>query len=202
MELILIFVKWLIKLAITIIGYFIIPVALLFETKDFQPINKRTNPLNHRLHPLFYWWDNEDDGIDGNYGWQNEHCKSAQEAKSFWKRYIWLAWRNPVHNFSKRIGVNETIIAYDNSNGYSKVKDKIGREGHLYSVATGKSGKKYHMYYICIGWYELIPFWKTDKGIRILLGYKNFNIDKNKLPKKYNYAFTVVFTLFKTFKSK
>ena len=123
---------------LTIVGIFIVPIALLFA-KD--------NKL-----PKWAWiWDNDRDKIQGDGGFKNEHCPNyGLRYGSFACNYIWLALRNPCANFVWYVGVNEIIVDIKHT-WYG-------------SLATGTSGKQYPLIYFKNNRVEFYLGYKNDNA--------------------------------------
>ena len=169
-------------LILSLIGMILIPIFLL-RTEPFDTINPLAKTLpngekNRRFKDKWFdsIWGNEDDGIYGDINYWNKHFHKP----SFLSAYIWTAIRNPVHNFTKRIGVNTTIVRYD-----------VYRFGSLiYSKAYGVNNKVYPMI-------RFKKTWESGKWTDIYIGYKNFNV--NKVPKHYTYQFSMKFNFLRGF---
>jgi len=170
--------KILIILLLIILGILLISI-FLFRTEEFNTLNPNARILpNGKKNRKFKdrWVDNifgnEDDGLfgDDNY-WKNNYHKP-----SFWSAYNWAALRNPLHNFTKKIGVNAYITRYD-----------VYKYGSLiYSKAYDINDKTYQMI-------RFKKIWKNNKRTDIYIGYKNFNI--NKVPAYYIYQFSMKFNI-------
>jgi len=76
-------------------GLITVPLALLAVKYHEAKIGDRVNHL-----PVWAWpWDNDEAvyGINGGYAWMRQY---DQDAFTFWRRFTWLALRNPSHNFA------------------------------------------------------------------------------------------------------
>ena len=178
------FMMFIFQLLVTVLGIFLIPM-FMFRQESFECEHKDSLP-NKRFKDKFFdnIFGNTEDGNLGDKPYKQKFSKLT-----FLTNYNWCAFRNPVHNLALKMGVNEVITDYKwVGNRYTE--DRIGREGFVYSTATGKSGKKYDMY----RWCKL--FFK-NYGIEMNIGYKNFNIQD--LNKHYRYSFTVSINPFKKF---
>jgi len=218
---------FILQMIMTFLGILVVPVALLFKPQDFNPPNCIAVRPNHKLHKLYWLWDNDDDGIDGDVwyasdsahqSWSNpsdlpvsvidgKYVLNFKYDPGFFTRFWWLAMRNPCHNFMTRvIGINgkyitKKIIHYD-----VDVGDQIGKEGFTYvEVHTREhSGDKmYPMYYWVWGyrkdhWLRKVPFFKY-RCVRFLAGWKNFAISQYNVPGIQSCGFTVTLIPFKTF---
>ena len=174
--------KILLELITTLIGMIIIPF-FLFKTEEFKPVHVNARILpngekNRRFKDKWFdsIWGNEDDGIYGDINYWNKHFHKP----SFLSAYVWTAIRNPIHNLSKRLGVDDYIIAYE--------EHKLG--SLVYSEVYNASGKVY----------PLLRFkktWNNGKWTDIYIGYKNFNV--NEVPKHYTYQFGLKFNVLRGF---
>jgi len=183
-------VMFIVQLVITVIGYFLVPI-FMSRMESFTPTNKTSRyPWQKKFKDKWVdaIWGNNEDGIADVY-YMKKYGKPEDYKPTFWRTYNWLAFRNPIHNLALKMGVDDLIQDYKWI-GNPNTEDRIGREGFVWSVAYGK--KEYHMYRWCKLWYK-------DIGVEMNIGYKNFNVDVNKLPKRYKYSFTVSFNPFKKF---
>lgn len=176
------------QLLITVVGVAVVPIGMT-RMRWFSPEHKTSHGSFQREFK-WKWFDNifgnHEDGLADIY-YMQKYPKPYKA--TWWRTYNWYAIRNPVHNLALWMGVNEVITDYVwKGNRYTA--DTIGREGFVYSVATGASGKKYPMYRWCKLFYK-------DYGIEMNLGYKNFNI--RELGKHYKYSFTVSINPIKKF---
>jgi hypothetical protein len=77
-------------LLVQFIGLFVVPIALLFTPREAE-----------HLPPWALWWDNPDDGINGDDHWR-VRWKEGQ-TRDYWVRFVWLALRNRASYFGKKI---------------------------------------------------------------------------------------------------
>jgi len=184
-------VMFIFQLVITIIGWFVVPIGMLWM-EEFRPTNAGSKDMPFQKRFKWKWFDaifgNIEDGL-ADIGYINKY--PAPYKATWWRTYNWYAHRNPIHNLALAMGVNETIVTY-NWVGRVDTEDTIGREGFVYSRAIGVSGKNYDMYRWC-------KLWSKTHGIEMNIGFKNFNVNVNHLPKKYVYSFTVSVNPFKKF---
>lgn len=97
------FLFWLLAdLPMMLLGLIMVPLGLLF-----------CGPTTRNMPKLFWPWDNDAYGIDGDgtwdpatqtgSGWKGpEH--TAGNYASFWNRFVWLAIRNATNNFDYALG--------------------------------------------------------------------------------------------------
>jgi hypothetical protein len=143
------FIKLIFQLFMQLIGIFLIPI-FLFRQEEFQPEHECSRILpdgskNKRFKDK--WFDNifgnSEDGNCGDSSYFNKYSKLG-----YWTELNWCAFRNPIHNLALKMGVDDYIVGYKwKGNRYTE--DRIGREGFVYSIATGSSGKKYEMIRWC-----------------------------------------------------
>lgn len=142
-------------------GLFAVAVALVST-----PRSKTSLP------PWAWWWDNADDGINGDDGWRKEHCP---DYTSFGCRYRWLALRNRAHNFSRH------VVGYKVSPGtrYRSWGDPLtgNRPGHSgWYVVTAAGGRAFCFY--------LIRRWPgTERCLRVYVGWKLLGLPKSDVPR-------------------
>lgn len=181
LKIVLLFIS---QIFLTVIGWFILPFFMT-RIEPFECVNIDSRP-NARFKDK--WIDaifgNVNDGNEGDAPY-----KAKYKSLSWWTRYNWCAFRNPVNNLKLFQGVDEVITDYY-WDGYRYTEDRIGREGFVISYAAGESGKVYPM----LRWCKL---WFKDYGIECNIGYKNFNIEQ--FPKHYKYSVTISINPFKKF---
>jgi hypothetical protein len=192
-------VKFLLQLVVTVMGMAVIP---LFNHRVKKSLVH--SPYNEHVANVYKdgWLDrvfgNNDDGVDGDGPYYEKDLTKWLYSKGnvgrWMARYIWSAWRNPVHNLKQTMGVNESIVEY-NYVGRWDTSDRVGYEGAVYSEAIGESGYVYPMYYVNYRYFG------TRFGFTANIGYKNFNVDPGKLPwsKPRGYSFTVAINPIKQF---
>lgn len=177
-------IKILFQLVLEIIGIFLIPIFLL-RTEEFTPKNSLARILpNGKKNRKFKdkWfdsiWGNENDGIYGDINYWNVDKRPP----SYLNAFIWTAIRNPIHNFSLKMGVDDIIVKYEE---YHLTKYLI------YSIAYGK--KKYRLLRYKRDWYLFNKCIHTD----LYIGYKNFNVKNQELPKHFKYQFAIKLNFFR-----
>lgn len=165
----------------TLIGPIVLIPALIVTSKDKNEL------------PSWAWpWDNNDptgDGINGYYKWKDYYNGSAWYRpmyNTFFPRYIWLGFRNPINRFSYRVLgakleskptlIKEIVVFQDKlneldlSSSPSSLQNKISnkdRAGLRLTVIETKEGKVFFELY-AINNYALFP----SKCLRVRLGYK------------------------------
>ena len=174
--------KILLELVVTLIGMILIPL-FLFRTEEFEPVymNARILPngkRNMRFKDKWFnsIWGNDEDGIYGD----SNYLKNNFHKPSFLSAYVWTAIRNPINNLSKRLGVDDYIITYE--------EHKLG--SLVYSEAYSASNKVYPLL-------RFKKIWSNGKWTDIYIGYKNFNVTK--VPKHYTYQFGLKFNVLRGF---
>jgi hypothetical protein len=204
-------IKLAVQMFFIISGYFILPLAVLFTEETNELTNVESNPgRKFKWNWVNKFWGNDRDGFADIY-YKTTHYPNGTHNK-YWPMLKWCVWRNPANNLMAKLGVKDTIVELKKHGTPHRVSDSMGREGFNYWEAYDENGKMYPMYYACYGYYQ-IPVLKnfkwfdnliTDedgvkKGFRLLLGYKNFNLDGRELPYKADYNFTVSITPIKSF---
>jgi hypothetical protein len=95
-----------------------------------------------RLPMWAVWWDNYTDGIDGD---PDHRDRRAKGWSVFRRRWVWLAWRNPVHNWSRYVGCVQSqceVVHFG-----AEPSDYHGRAGRLVSFAFSPDGRWYWQEY-------------------------------------------------------
>lgn len=175
-----------------IIGFFILPIAVLFREPTANK-NSGSNQEKFKCNWLNKIYGNEYDGFGDIY------YKRDFPEDTYWSRLNWCMLRNPVHNFALRTGVYNKEIVKIETFGNPNVTDDPFEEntGIKIQIATDSDGRTYKMWYFCKLWRQILPFYKGDRGIRILVGYKNFCVKE--VPEIYQYSWAVNMTPFKIF---
>jgi len=185
-------VMFIFQLIMTIIGWFVIPIGMLWM-EEYVPSNRTSVLVPNQKRFKWKWfdaiWGNSEDGIADIYYVKKYVNDVSKYEATWWRTYNFMALRNPIHNLALAMGVHDFIDDYKwKGNRYTE--DRIGHEGFVWSTAIGVDGTEYHMYRWC-------KLWTKTHGIELNIGYKNFNIGK--LPKYYKYSFTVSINPFKKF---
>ncbi len=158
----------------TLLGFVIVPIALLFCKKDTYDLPK-----------LFWLWGNAEDGINGF----STVSHFTGDPSSFHSRYIWLASRNPVHNYKLSLGkdIDPSKVSTKKIIGDVQTSD-IGHPGFLYQELTDGTWQLY--------WVKRYG----SKCIRLNVGYKIF--DKMKYGKIFKAQWVLSFSPFHPFREK
>jgi hypothetical protein len=127
------------------------------------------------------------------------YYKRDHPVDNYWSILNWCLLRNPTHNLSEDFGVQNKIIVKSIITGNPKVTDDpfIENMGLKIQECGDSNGTYYPMYYYCKMWKQIIPFYKGDRGFRLLMGYKNFCVKS--LNETYTYNFVCAVTPFKIF---
>jgi len=137
-------IYWLLQPVMTVLGCIILPFFMT-RVKPFECINVDSRP-NTRFKDK--WIDaifgNINDGNEGDAPYKAKY----KGVLTWWTRFNWCAFRNPVNNLKLWQGVDEEIIDYQ-WDGYRHTEDRVGREGFVISYAIGESGKIYPMLRWC-----------------------------------------------------
>lgn len=178
--------KIILQITIELIGLVLIPF-FLFRTEPAEVDNDKARILpNGKPNRKFKdkWFDyifgNKNDGIygDWNYWFINKRKPSYLNA------YIWTAIRNPIHNLSLKMGVDDLIADYQE---YHLTKYLV------YSIATGTKGK-----YRLLRYKRNYKFFGKCKHCDLYLGYKNFNVKGKELPAYFQYQFAIKLNLIRS----
>lgn len=173
---------FMVSLPVILLGLVAVPIALLF-----------CKPEDEHL-PRWAWpWDNAADGINGDGdahgGWRGPEHANGRE-RTFWWRFVWLALRNPVHNF----GV--FLLGWKCSNA---TRYRVWGDSRTSNMNPGHPGSMY-----CEGYeagrtwpcYYLVWRWSENRCVRAYFGWKNKNFASDG---RY-VQFVAVFNPFMTFR--
>lgn len=156
---------FLIRLVLIVLGFIVVPVALLFpqagtSVSDGRPI---------MVLPGWAWvWSNDFDGALGDKrGWWDANAPFGLGAHHFLSKFVWLAFRNPVNNLRRTdwfsCPVSSCFIDYA---GSSVVEDKPGMGGWQFVTAEHeRTEKTWHGFY----W---VHEWNAERAFVIRLGFK------------------------------
>jgi len=150
-----------IKALASVLGLFVVAIALPFVKEDIPPKLPKTITRTVssgwtyiRLPKWADWcWGNDKYGAEGNWFWNG---------KSFWKRYQWLALRNPANNLQRY-----NLFRFDTD---PKEVKFLGDK--LLDDVRGLSGFQIVWQDWKAGLYYILPYKNKDKCLRIRLGYK------------------------------
>ena len=144
-----------------LVGLVVVAIAIPFEKDGKLPswANK--------------FWGNDHDTNYGDGGWQNEHCVGLKrDPKGYVCQYIWLAVRNPAHNWCY------VIATLDKERNFKWWGSEDYRICHLTSESKDM-------------WYFTIPNpFKDGVKIEAYLGWKLFNLPSEK-PVMYGSRFSL-----------
>ncbi len=183
---------FIVNLIATVIGFIILPIAVLFRENT---INKESESNQEKF--AWNWvdkiWGNEYDGFGDKY------YRRDYPVDTYWSRLNWCMLRNPTHNLAIRMGVNNKVIVKSVISGNPHVTDDPCDKnmGLKFQECWDDEGNYYPMYYYCQMWRNIVPFYKGDRGFRLLMGYKNFCVQE--LDEVYKYGCVCVMTPFKMF---
>lgn len=184
--------KYLLVIFFMVIGFIILPIAVLFRTTTTN-YNLTSNQERFSSNIIDYIYGNRYDGF-GDIYYKRDH-----PVDTYLSRLNWCLLRNPTHNLSEIMGVNNKLITSSVITGNPNVTDDP------FEINTGlkiqecydSEGNYYPMYYYCKLWRQIIPFYKGDRGFRLLMGYKNFCVHELNIYYTYNFVCTI--TPFKKF---
>lgn len=168
------------------IGFLILPVAVLF-------IDKIDNKEKFKCKWIDFIYGNKYDGFGDTY------YKRDYSIDTYWSRLNWCMLRNPTHNLGLYMGCENKRIVKSFIYGNPNVTDDpfIENMGLKFQECYDDEDIYYPMYYCCIMWKQFIPFYKGNRGFRLLMGYKNFCVKE--LNQYYTYGFVCTITPFKLF---
>lgn len=162
------------------------------------------------LPKLFYYFDNDEDGFDGDsLGWYSDYkgvdIRNSHGLKRWWYSYLWSVWRNPCFNLRYHPKISYDVTSpenidykgntYHHNREWSYTKDKSATL--KYKMTAEYNGRK------ATSHFYLIPFMGKDIYIRFGLKiyprhyFESYWIDKIKeegFPKFKDrglYAFTI-----------
>lgn len=130
------------------------------------------------LPEKYYYFDNEEDGFDGNKrNWYNNYLGKNITKDMVRQRWLiscrWSAWRNPPFNLRYKDSTSYNIVSPENINfkgntyhheaRYSLEPNK--KEVKWYKLTATYDGKK------ATSWFYLIPLWK-GKALYLRFGLK------------------------------
>ena len=187
-----ILIKYLLVIVAMALGLMILPIAILFRTSQ-DSINPESNKEKFSIKWIDKIYGNRWDGFGDIY------YKRDYPIDTYWSRLNWCMLRNPTHNLSEDLGVKDKLIVKSVITGNAKVTDDPVEEctGLKIQECWDSEGNYYPMYYYCKLWRQILPFYKGDRGFRLLMGYKNFCVKE--LNERYTYNFVCAITPFKLF---
>lgn len=166
-------IQWLIlfplQLALILLGFIVVPVALLFRKTDVstsRPFTQYPVETQWMLVTLPRWawlWSNDLDGAMGDRrGWWNQNAPFKGGASSYWNMLCWLAFRNPAHNSMDvpRTGLSLSYV------GMAYVRDRVGGSGWQF-VKVSKGWRRWYGLYI-VREYANIP----GRAFVVRIGFK------------------------------
>lgn len=164
---------FLLSLLVDSLGWILVPVGLLFCNKD-----------SLHLPSLFWLWDNDIEGINGDIYWRTDPTHHPNDYSNFWVRYTWLAWRNPSNNFitfvlgfSPNWDTQYTVTG-NVPTDYKIVAHHQGKDYPMWMIQKPYERWPQHSYRVYIGWRNegcpktkpvsfvfTIQVWKTAKAV-------------------------------------
>lgn len=175
-----------------VVGLFVLPIAVLFRKTTIN-LNRESNQECFSSRIIDFIYGNKYDGFSDIY------YKRDYPIDTYWSRLNWCLLRNPTHNLGIFLGVNNRLIVKSLVHGNPNVTDDpfIENMGLKFQEVWDDKGKYYPMYYYCKMWKQILPFYKGDRGFRLLMGYKNFCVKQ--VNERYTYNFVCTITPFKLF---
>lgn len=169
-------ILWLPERVLWLLGLIIIPIALPFA-RDSETEKRENGWALRQLPSWAYLWSNKDDGSlgdkEGNWAHNDLDCADFTKARKLWNQYVWLAWRNPVHNLCSTWLYNANFKRIK-SVGYAGAYDVDNRYNDNGSVKTGFNvvWATGNWLYLRCGINIIMRYGKSDRCLRIRLGYK------------------------------
>lgn len=161
------FVLFVIRLPLWILGFFIVPIALLFAKEDKSTLND--NGWSMKTLPKWAWfWGNDIDGCYGDHSgrWMNRDSY-FKNGRLFLNQFVWCAWRNPVNNL-RQTKLFSADFADMTSMGYfgqEVVNDRFYEDGyHLVWIKRDN--------FLQCGIYYTRQWGSSAYGIRLRIGFK------------------------------
>ena len=155
-NLIRIFIMSIITLPVELSAYIIVPIVLLFVSKD-----------DNNLPTMFSWYDDWKYGINGDPYWQgSDHAGSEEKARTYWWRVKWLTRNKATTFFHNVVGVKIDPAGYINHYGDPATEDQpLGHSGWQY-IEYHKDGKMWPCYYF------VYQYGNSSKCLRAYWGWK------------------------------
>lgn len=182
------FCLFVIRLPLWILGFIIVPFALLFAKEDKSTLNENGWSMK-KLPKLFWIWGNDKDGCYGDHAgrWMNRDS-SFKNGRLYLNQFVWCAWRNPVNNLrhTKLFSCKLSQMTDSGYFGQYKVNDRFYEDG--YQLVWVKIGKL-----LQCGIYYTRQWGNSDKGIRLRIGFKiKPNHDNNTEDKGFTTSFNPI----------
>lgn len=115
-----------VELPLEILGYIVVPIALLFCNKQSEHLPKWARYFEDASD----YYDGENSAINGDSGWRKEHYPNGKN-RTYFARLLWL-YRNRIGYFSSRInGVKVSDI--DPSSVRAQGNIKVASNGGVIS---------------------------------------------------------------------
>jgi|DEB0MinimDraft_10_1074344.scaffolds.fasta_scaffold01596_10 hypothetical protein len=167
---------WLfLKMPLQILGYILLAIYIPFTLTD-----RRVHDCpDQRLPYLLRWFDNADIR-DQRFGLNGDPAHQARHKNLFIRRYTWLAVRNPVNYFQRKIigSANPWLLEFHRVT-HAKYKSPLAESKELTPVGDyiGHSEgwrivEAYRYDYKMLWEYYLVKHYGNGKCLRVRLGYK------------------------------
>ena len=169
-ELLQLFCIVVIELPLEMLGYMVVPIALLFCNKQSEHLPKWARYFEDASD----YYDGENSAINGDSGWRKEHYPNGKN-RTYFARLLWL-YRNRIGYFSSRINgvkVSEIESSSVRVQGNIKVVNNGGAVSDFCEVTLKlKDGRTR------FGLYKTIRYKGFLSGFycRIYLGWKLMDI--------------------------
>ena len=115
-NILVILTKYLLVIVAMALGLVILPIAVLFRTYQ-DSLNPESNKEKFSIKWIDKIYGNRWDGFGDIY------YKRDFPVDTYWSRLNWCMLRNPTHNLSEDLGVQDKLIIKSSIIGNSKVTD-------------------------------------------------------------------------------
>lgn len=151
------FFWWLVTLPVELMGFAIVPLALLFRSRD-----------DEHLPRLLAWWDEPEYGINGDPYWRGADHANGHE-REYWWRLRWLM-RNKTGGWSYyMLGFNSANIRSLIFEGDPDTQNRpAGHSGEVYVQVTLIDGSTRECYYIVKQWGKSGRCWRFYAGHKLM----------------------------------
>jgi hypothetical protein len=173
------FILWVPERILWLIGLFAVAVALPFGRYSTDKYTAGGTPLFELPAWANWCWGNDRDGV-GDTNWIINDCGygmiSDYHESAWFKKWVWLAWRNPCHNltryklYSADTSKLHAIYWFGDECVDNRIipgSDNLSMAGWQVVWGVGGSWLDFRS-----GVYVVIRLFKTERCIRIRIGYK------------------------------
>lgn len=155
---------------LTILGVFVVPLALLRPDNSQKAATYKTDGVHEwwlqTLPRWAYLWDNPYDGSlgDEHFRWAGKDIPFGWKNTGFLARWWWLAMRNPLHRFkSFIICCDIRLCKFFLLAGQPFVRDRADATGYQLALAVRNDGALFWRIYWVWKW----PWWPRAAIVEI-----------------------------------